>query len=1025
MAATKRPSGLSIARNALLTFTFNWKISDQDYGGGQQLQWRLDDTGAWTSVSVGAAATSKRISITASNYYPTKNKWIKKISFRVRGKRQTTTSGGKTTTYDWSEWTEYGWLLNVPAKPSMTAELDDTLNNVTKFSWSANVSNTDEKNNAPFVNCEYQSVRVKESNVTDGSKLKWNSSQPGWSTGTGSASGNVTYTEDSVLLANNSYTRWVRVRSRGPGQRDPRKGVSDWRYAKHVYAIPFKAVIKNVTYAAQSSGVTNCVVTWTAASNAAHPIDSTTVQWAIDTPAAGFTCPNTASWTDGPVIRDTAAEDKAKFSIASGTDYDTAMWVRVMTKHDRNETYSVPAFVRAAALTPPTNLSVQTNSVTFRATITATNNSEVPDSRLAVVYRATNTKAFVIGIIPHGSSSVTVQCPDWSGESAISFGVYAFQGDATAKTRADGVPAYTIKANMTSRYLWDNGSVPQAPDNVTAELTETEGEVMLTWDWTWSDADSAELSWSTNPNAWESTDAPETFEISNLHAAQWRVSGLETGQVWYFRVRLGKSGENNTTYGPYSDAVSADLSSAPNVPVLILSDPVIPQTGSVTASWNYLTTDGTQQAYAEVCTVTISGSTLTYGDVIARAKGEQHVTIYAEDQEWTTGQTYNLAVRVTSESNHVSAWSEPVSVVIAEPVTCTIEETSLETVTLTDEDSNTRSVLSLTEMPLTVTVEGAGEGGTTALVIERLSTYILDRPDESQTCGYEGETIVIYSQSGEDEITIGRDVLIGVLDDGAAYRMIATTSDSYGQSAEAYVDFEVHWEHQALEPNSRVEVVGNNIVTLTPIAPTGTATGDTCDIYRLSADKPVKIISGGTFGTVYVDPYPTIGERGGYRFVFVTADGDYITQDNTFAWHDVEAYLDIDATIIDFDGRRVLLEYDMDLSHSWSKDFTETTYLGGSVQGDWNKSVHRSTSLGADTVVTDDPELIENLRRLAVFTGICHVRTVDGSTFTADVQVSENRAYEKAGKVASFSIDIKAVEQQQLDGILYSEWVST
>jgi hypothetical protein len=577
---------------------------------------------------------------------------------------------------------------------------------------------------------------------------------------------------------------------------------------------------------------------------------------------------------------------------------------------------------------------------------------------------------------------------------------------------------------MTSRYLWDNGSVPQAPDNVTAGQTETEGEVMLTWDWTWSDADSAELSWSTNPNAWESTDAPETFEISNLHAAQWRVSGLETGQVWYFRVRLGKSGEN-MTYGPYSDAVYVDLSSAPNVPVLQLSDPVIPQTGDVTASWNYMTTDGTQQAYAEVCTVTISGSTMTYGSVIARAKGEQHVTINAADQNWTTGQTYNLAVRVTSESNHVSAWSDPVSVVIAEPVTCTISSTSLETVTLTDADNNTRSVLSLTEMPLTVTVTGAGEGGTTALVIERLSTYILDRPDESQVSGYEGETIVIYSQSGAAEITIGRDILIGTLDDGAAYRLIATTSDSYGQSAQAYVDFEVHWSHQALEPNSVVEVVSNNIVKLTPVAPTGTAAGDTCDIYRLSADKPVKIISGGAFGTVYVDPYPTIGKSGGYRFVFVTADGDYITANDTFAWHDVEAYVNMNATIIDFDGRRVILEYNMDLSHSWSKDFTETTYLGGAVQGDWNPSVHRSTSLGADTVVTDDPELIAALRRLAAFTGICHVRTVDGSTFTADVQVSENRTYEKAGKVASFSIQIKQVDQQQLDGLPYSEWVST
>lgn len=211
---------------------------------------------------------------------------------------------------------------------------------------------------------------------------------------------------------------------------------------------------------------------------------------------------------------------------------------------------------------------------------------------------------------------------------------------------------------------------------------------------------------------------------------------------------------------------------------------------------------------------------------------------------------------------------------------------------------------------------------------------------------------------------------------------------------------------------------------LSPIAPAGLLSGDVCDIYRLSADKPVLVVSGATFGNVYIDPYPAIGETGGYRFVYRTVNGDYITEDNEIAWYDVNAGVDTLATIIDFDGRQAVLRYDMDISHSWDKDFTETTYLGGSVQGDWGLATHRKTSVSADVVTIDDPELIAIMRRLAVYPGICHVRTVDGSSFAANVNVSESRSYDTAGKIAAFSVEISRVDSETLDGIPIEEYIA-
>ena len=213
------------------------------------------------------------------------------------------------------------------------------------------------------------------------------------------------------------------------------------------------------------------------------------------------------------------------------------------------------------------------------------------------------------------------------------------------------------------------------------------------------------------------------------------------------------------------------------------------------------------------------------------------------------------------------------------------------------------------------------------------------------------------------------------------------------------------------------------IATITlPTAPTGWKTGDTCDIYRLSIDRPELVVKGGEFGSTYVDPYPTIGEFGGYRFVYMTANGDYNTPEDRLAMVDIMAPLDTITNIIDFGGNQALITYNVDLSSSWKKDFKETLYLGGSVQGDWNPAVSRTGSVNGVLIKATDQDLIEAMRRLAVYPGVCHVRTVDGSSYSADVQVSESRGHEPSDLVATFSLSITRVDPEMPDGIPVSEY---
>ena len=155
-------------------------------------------------------------------------------------------------------------------------------------------------------------------------------------------------------------------------------------------------------------------------------------------------------------------------------------------------------------------------------------------------------------------------------------------------------------------------------------MTDTVGTVQVTFDWAWQDARAAELSWANHADAWQSTDEPDTYVIDNTNASVWNISGLEVGQTWYVRVRLVGGTEDAPTYGGYSDTVSIDLASEPITPVLTLSSGIITDGGTVTASWVYVSTDTTLQAYAEVAEYdgtdyTVIASTETAQQEIGRA----------------------------------------------------------------------------------------------------------------------------------------------------------------------------------------------------------------------------------------------------------------------------------------------------------------------------------------------------------------------------------------------------------------------
>lgn len=843
-------------------------------------------------------------------------------------------------------WATATYKFLVPNKPVVSK-------NGLKFVWATDESYVAGKGDPYVIDVEYQ--RVDSTTGTE-KNVKWgtDASSSDFTDVTGAAaSGNVSFTETNKI-------EWFRCCARGLN------GQTAWVYSNHINAAPFAAT--NIVTSVK--GV-NVQIDWTAPTTPEHPIEYQYIQYCTAIPTAQSAngiplCPVGVTWTTGANNISPTARQHV-FPITALPAADKCLFIRICTVCGSYTTTSDAVFALGGSLVNPTINSITGDPVTGTTVVTFTDNSTCGLSKVAIV----TSKNRVLTVIAHGTSTGTVSFIQTRDEL---IGLRTFQG-ATA-----------VKPNMRSDDVFSTaGDVPLAPSSVTAVPTEKDGVVQVSWNMPWTDATGAEISWADHDDAWESTDGPKTYEI-NQRALQWNVAGLVSGVVYYFRVRLKDSAG---VFSPYSDIVTVSFASAPGKPTLTSSAVAIQPGEAFQLSWTYETTDTTEQALAVI-----------YDSGVELARVESNAQRMSVTPAWLYGSSHSLTVQTTSRSGYLSAMSDAVTITVAARPTISPIASSISS-------GITNGVL--TDLPIVIEVEGAGEGGQTTLKIERLKDYFVDRPDGSVTDGYGGETIFAVSFSGEAEVSIGVDDLVGAFDDGGEYRLTAIVQDSVGQKAESFLDFVVDWAHQAEAPTASVTISGLT-AKLKATAPASYVLGDTVDIYRLSADKPELIVKGGDFGTGYIDPYPA--SNGGYRFVDITANGDYANTTG-IAWIDKTCSLVLKEAIIDFDGKQISLPYNLEYQNSWAKDFEETQYLNGHVVGDWNKAVSKTITI--DTVLKRDDSQIPIIRDLAVWTGICHVRTPDGSSYSADVQVSESANY--STKAVSYSFEITRVDPEGYEGI--------
>lgn len=1051
MAKNYKPTGLSISRSDL-TFTLTW-TPNKKYKR-QQVKVYIDDSAdpIATLPDVAKNTKTKSYTVPQASYQPTTEKTFKKVTFKVDGSLK-----AKGTKW-YSESKSYS--VRAPRVPKyFKPEKYNNQAYTYKYSWDRNEEDSKD-DTTMFKEYQWDTVLVS-SNVTSGKLLdekEWAKyknqkitmidittgqtiqNQPS----TGSTTDGSIIIVDDPSVVSRGLRRFVRVRARSAA------GSSGYQYSDHAFSAPNGSSISSAEIKISNDEKISGAVTIDASTTNNQPVDSVTLQYVVTKPKTiASTSGNTrqidvtipeqgASWSTYRTFDATGGKMALDFTFDTPLDEDNCVFVRTSVTHDDETVNSSPQLIIPPQgfgyLTAPSITSCVLNPATSTVSIGVNNATDLENNKsfVAVFFRTSSKQnpEKPIGIIPHGTSSDSFKIPEVKEGDDISFGVQTFVANYSPATYPGSLTYFDISSikMKSSAIVWDDSSLPKPPSKVTATKLK-EGVIQVTWDWPWTEANCAELSWSDDPDAWESTEEPSTYVVSNLYSGKWNISGLSAG-TWYVRVRLIKTTEETTLYGTYSEMKEVSLSSAPNTPTLTLEPNVVAVNGQTTAYWEFSSTDGTGQSYAELAEAQEVNGVWQYTPLRnATTNTGKSISFSPNDYGWSDGSIHNISIRVKSASGRDAEWSNPVPLGVA-----SLPVLSVSNLNWTTDNSNNV----LAQLPLSFTVTGAGKSGYTTAVITRRQGFDIPRPNDSKEHGYEGEVIasrVIRDvESAEFSFDINDNDLVGHFDDDALYKLDISVTDKFGQTVESKpYNFSVKWNEQAVIPTAQVEIDRDEEVAyITPIMPTGYTQGAYCDIYRLSMDRPERIIHKGAFGTKYVDPYPTFGVFGGYRVVYVTKYGDHRLDTGESSWTDyspdeeevenVIDYFDKFAITIDFDGDSIDLPYDISLSNTWSKDFTTTKYLGGSQEGDWTPGVGRTGSYKVRIPVEQDRELVYRSRLLADYAGVCHVRTPDGSNFYANVDVQEEREAKLINRVSSLTFNITKVDATQEDGMTYAEW---
>lgn len=567
---------------------------------------------------------------------------------------------------------------------------------------------------------------------------------------------------------------------------------------------------------------------------------------------------------------------------------------------------------------------------------------------------------------------------------------------------------------------------PNSPTSIIELRTLTSTSVRVSWN-SCSNCTSYEIQYTTQKEYFDSNSSEVKNQTVEL-VSNAEITGLETGQEYFFRVRAVNSAGNSEWCSVGETSVI--LGRKPSPPTTWSSSTTVMNTEDVILYWVHNSEDGSSQTYAELeldlngekKTVTIQNTT----DEFEKDK-VSHYNLWDDNYRFLSSGTVKWRVRTRGITKEYSDWSVQRVINI-----CSIPAFTLY---IENDSGNWTEIVDKFPLRIRAAVRASEEVVPIgySVTITSVDTYMMI--DETGTEQIVGAGDVIYSKLIDirDKLELNLSAGDINLENNQKYILRAIVALENGLSVETGYDFKVSWsENENYEPNADIGFNENDYsVQIKPYCVDendNLVEGVLLSVYRRNFDGEfIEIASGiNNMEAPYVtDPHPNL-DYARYRIVAIeekTGSVSYYDMPGfpisepaiIIQWND--RWSNFNSSIVNEEDEPEVpimtssflrLPYNIDLSYKTAPDVSFVSYVGRKNPVSYYGTQIGETASWKVDIPADDKETLYQLRKLSKWMGDVYVREPSGSGYWANISVSFTQTHNSV--VIPVTLEITRVE---------------
>lgn len=574
-----------------------------------------------------------------------------------------------------------------------------------------------------------------------------------------------------------------------------------------------------------------------------------------------------------------------------------------------------------------------------------------------------------------------------------------------------------IRDNLYSKWsdYSDNiNTAPAAPQAIMSIKALSETEVQLDWD-NVQNATSYEIQYTTERRYFDSSSDVTSTTVDASVVGHAEITGLETGDEYFFRVRaVNENGES-----AWTPIVSIALGKDPEAPTTWSSSTTVVAGKDLKLYWVHNAADGSSQTYAEL-EMYINGIRHTY--TIKNSTDEDlkdKTSVYTVDTSvYTEGTNIYWRVRTAGVTKAYGDWSIQRIINIYMPPTLELSVTN----------SNGELFDTLTSFPFYIKgLAGPKSQKPIGYHVTISANEAYETVDNIGNVKMVSAGNAVYSKYFDTSDPLLIEMSAGNIDleNNIKYTISCTVSMNSGLTTKETSEFTVAWTDEYYVPNAEISYDPETYTTsIRPYCEDENEElieGVMLSVYRREFDGTFTELGSelnNTDCTFITDPHPAL-DYARYRVVAIT------TNTGAVSYYDLPAYpIGEKAVIIQWDeawtkfettsedpldqpawsGSLLRLPYNIDVSDSYSTDVSLVKYVGRKRPVTYYGTQLGETSNWNVEIPKDDIETLYALRRLAIWTDDVYVREPSGSGYWANISVSFNQTHCKLSIPVTISV---------------------